>query len=637
MNKLFRASGLIITGLIILSLVYVQETYAASQDRQRVALVIGNTAYPTMPLHNALNDARDMRNLLQRLGFAVSIAENTTLQEIDSAVTGFISSLAPGDVGVFFYSGHGIQVDGINYLLPVDFELRDMADVPYTAYPANRVRERMEGSGARLNVIVLDACRNNPYVEGRDVSRGLSAMHAGRGTLIALATAPGDTASDNPAGRNGLFTQHLIEVLQIPGLGLGEVFDRVRAEVYRASNQRQLPWTASSVIGDFYFIPVEVGAVAEGPGEPAEIPEPEVQREAIVGILVVNVNVAGAQVLVDNRVMATSGGAERLTISNIPIGYHSVTVRRDGYRSNVVNREVTLRRGQTEELDAWLEPEAAETVSTGPMAEGGIWRDRGGLEYVYIPPGSFQMGAVPGDDDALNDEGPRHRVTISRGFRISRTEVTVRAYKRFCDSTGRSMPPEPVYEGNNFNPGWRYLNHPIVNVTWLDAVAYCEWAGVRLPTEAEWEYAARGGQDGRKYVWGNTLLPIVNGIKQANVRDEAYGRDQSSSSIFQGYDDGYVFTSPVGSFAANGHGLYDMAGNVWEWCSDWYNSGYYGTPASRRDPRGPSSGERRVLRGGSWLNSPRGLRVSYRPGATPGSRDYHGGFRCLRDLEFLNP
>ena len=284
-----------------------------------------------------------------------------------------------------------------------------------------------------------------------------------------------------------------------------------------------------------------------------------------------------------------------------------------------------------------------------------VWHDRAGLEYVYILPGSFWMGALEGDGGASYHESPRHHVTISRGFRMSRSEVTVRAYKMFCDATGRSMPPAP-----DFNPNWCNMNHPIVRVTWHDAVAYCDWAGVRLPTEAEWEYAARGGQEGRKYVWGNNLLPIVNGINQANVRDEAFRRANpvfDSYEIFSGYDDGYGSTAPVGSlatngfgrdagntrsatggapvgsFAANGFGLYDMAGNVCEWCSDWYNRGYYGRPGSRRDPQGPSSGSYRIKRGGSWYCHPANLRVSHRGMLTPGSMYSNVGFRCVRDDE----
>jgi len=640
MKQVMRASVLLLTGLLAIALLFPPVTDAASQESRRVALVIGNNAYrqPLNALQNAVNDARSMREALQGVGFVVQIAENTSLREMDRAVRSFTASLSPGDIALFFYAGHAFQTEeGENCLMPTDFDAVNEVDAFHDSYAAQRLQSLMERSGARLRIIILDACRNNPYSETRSGSRGLAEMNAGQGTCIIFAAAAGRTASDNRRGNNGLFTSYLVEALDITGLTIDQVFRRVGAEVLRESSGGQQPWISSSIYTDFYFIPPagETAAPPESEGEPVQ---PEVSAEAAVGTLAVTVNVAGAHVVVDGRTVATSREPQILTISNLPIGYHSVTVRRDGYRSNVVNRQVALRRYRTEELEAWLEPEAAETVSTGPIAEGEIWRDRAGLEYVYIPPGSFMMGAVPGDSEAEDNESPRHRVTISRGFRMSRTEVTVRAYKRFCDATGRSMPPAPESSRQIFNPGWRYLDHPILHVTWHDAVAYCEWPGVRLPTEAEWEYAARGGQDGRIYVWGNNILPIVNGIKQANIGGESCRRanpdwDWSREGrIFSGYDDDYAGTSPVGSFTANGLGLYDMAGNVWEWCSDWYNSGYYSRSPSR-DPQGPSSGEYRVSRGGSWGVHPRHVRAPSRSRHAPGLRYFDGGFRCVRDLD----
>jgi sulfatase modifying factor 1 len=182
------------------------------------------------------------------------------------------------------------------------------------------------------------------------------------------------------------------------------------------------------------------------------------------------------------------------------------------------------------------------------------------------------------------------------------------------------------------NPGWSWEDHPITMVTWEDAVAYCRWVGGRLPTEAEWEYAARGGEEGKKYVWGDAKTPLVKGVKHANVADQSAKRKYSDWTIFEGYDDGYKWTSPVGYFEPNGFGLYDMAGNVEEWCSDWYGEDYYdGSP--RRDPQGPSSGDIRVLRGGCWFSNPGYLRSSCRSVGPPDFRDYNLGFRVVRDAE----
>jgi uncharacterized caspase-like protein len=147
-----------------------------------------------------------------------------------------------------------MQVEQENYLVPVDFELKDEASVKYDAYPASKVHDRVARAGVRLNIVILDACRNNGFSSSRSGSAGLAAMNAARGSFIAFSTAPGATASDNPRGRNGLFTSYLLETIRKPGLKLDEVFNEVRQSVYQASESKQLAWTSSSVIGDFYFL-----------------------------------------------------------------------------------------------------------------------------------------------------------------------------------------------------------------------------------------------------------------------------------------------------------------------------------------------------------------------------------------------
>jgi len=219
-------------------------------------------------LRNAVNDARSMRDVLRQLDFAVSIAENTSLQQLEGAVDTFIRSIRQGDIAFFFYAGHGIQIDGENFLVPTDFDAVDEADAKYDSYSAERVRERMEGRSTRLNIIVLDACRNNPFSTSRSGSRGLAAMSVGTGTYISFSTAPGQIASDNPRGENGLFTSFLIEALRTPGLNIDQVFNYVRTEVHSSSDGRQVPWSLSSVIGEFHFISPERVADTEQPAEP---------------------------------------------------------------------------------------------------------------------------------------------------------------------------------------------------------------------------------------------------------------------------------------------------------------------------------------------------------------------------------
>ena len=223
-----------------------------------------------------------------------------------------------------------------------------------------------------------------------------------------------------------------------------------------------------------------------------------------------------------------------------------------------------------------------------------------GMEYVWIPPGEFWMGAVPGDEEATDAEKPRHEVTISRGFWMGSTPVTANAFRRFCESTGEEMPEE--FEGD---PDWTG-EYPIVNVGWHAAAAYSAWAGGRLPTEAEWEYAARGGLEGCIYPCGNELTEADASFKNRGGMER------------------------VGRYPPNGFGLYDMAGTVWEWCSDWFN--YYGAARVKDPSRGETSGQGRVERGGSRGDSPISLRVSNRKSNGWGWYGYLG-FRCVRDAE----
>jgi len=222
---------------------------------QKLALIVGNESYPKWPLRNPVNDAKAMDQALRSTGFETEVLLNADLRNLERSIDRFIGRVRNGDVVLFFYAGHGIQVNGENYLVPVDFDAKDEADAKYVSYSASRLQDRLDAAGARLTIIVLDACRNNPFRATRAAGGGLATMNSGKGTLIAFATSPGKTADDNPNGSNGLFTSHLVQALKEPGLSLDQVFNRVRERVYTESAQKQLPWTVSSVIGEYYFQP----------------------------------------------------------------------------------------------------------------------------------------------------------------------------------------------------------------------------------------------------------------------------------------------------------------------------------------------------------------------------------------------
>ena len=217
---------------------------------QRVALVIGNADYDTYgDLRNPVNDARAMRDVLQQRRFEVMYLENGNWKEMLKILRVFGDKLDNGGIGLFFYAGHGITVDGKNYLIPVDADIAAHDEVRYQSIAVDQVLAKMESSGNRLNLVILDACRNDPFERGD--GGGLAPLDAADGMYIAFATAPGKTAFDGKA-TNGIFTGALLAHIREP-VPVEEVFKRVRADVKRTTQDKQVPWTSSSIVGDFYF------------------------------------------------------------------------------------------------------------------------------------------------------------------------------------------------------------------------------------------------------------------------------------------------------------------------------------------------------------------------------------------------
>ncbi len=222
---------------------------------QRVALVIGNSAYAESPLKNPTNDAADMAAALRGLGFQVILRANANRRQMVEAVREFGNQIKRGGVGFFYYAGHGVQSRGKNFLIPVGAQLESEADLEFETMDANIVLAQMDEASNRVNIVVLDACRDNPYTRSsRSASRGLAALDAARGSFLAFATAPGSVAADGD-GRNGIYTKHLLASLREPDTRLEDVFKRVRLDVAKETGNRQIPWDSSSVLGDFYFRP----------------------------------------------------------------------------------------------------------------------------------------------------------------------------------------------------------------------------------------------------------------------------------------------------------------------------------------------------------------------------------------------
>jgi len=250
----------------------------APREEPRLALLIGNSAYRESPLRNPVNDVRAMAQRFKELGFTVLTHENATKRTMEAAIIEFGRRLAEGGVGAFYYAGHGLQVRGRNYLVPVDAEIEDEASTRVAAVDVELLLEQMNEAKNRVNMVILDACRNNPFERRmRGASRGLAAVDAARGTLVAYATAPGSVAADGD-GKNGLYTEELLEALREPGLKIEEVFKRVRINVARRSKGAQTPWESSSLTGDLVVnvtVNVTTAAVAAPPASVSPAPDRE--------------------------------------------------------------------------------------------------------------------------------------------------------------------------------------------------------------------------------------------------------------------------------------------------------------------------------------------------------------------------
>lgn len=259
---LFSLAVVLLTGL--------SSHAALANTEPRLALLIGNASYKSSPLLNPVNDVRLMESALKEAGFQVIKAENASIRDMRRLVRDFGDRLkASGGVGLFYFAGHGVQVRGENFLVSTDSDIRNEDEVADDSINANTILEKMQSAGNRMNLVILDACRNNPFaVKSRSAQSGLATMNAPSGSLVAYSTAPGSIASDGK-GKNGLYTEYLAKVIRQPGLSVEEVFKQVRTAVRRDSNFQQTPWENTALEGQFFFKESETVASAPRLTEPA--------------------------------------------------------------------------------------------------------------------------------------------------------------------------------------------------------------------------------------------------------------------------------------------------------------------------------------------------------------------------------
>ena len=614
MNRRLKP-GLIV--IAVLSMIWLPSAMAA--NNQRAALVIGNAAYKSSPLRNPVNDAEDIAAELKTLGFDVIKLTDATQREMETAINKLGRKLRKGGTGLFYFAGHGVQVAGINYLIPVGANIETEGDVKFEAVNANRVLSKMQDAGNPLNMVFLDACRNNPFARMfRSAQQGLAPMDAPKGSLVAFATAPGDTAADG-TGRNGVFTKHLLKQIGQPGLEIGLMMRRVRAGVQSETGEKQTPFELSSLTGSFYFNTASQGPSAPTVPPPSVTPPPQPPSTATSGIgdyeaIARKRKAAMAQwESWQSKMESEFGKAESLCGDPVfkPEEKADIWGRflaAYGEDNPYSDRDEALRLRAESAQREW-EARKGQLLAMGSRpgsVSGNSFTNSLGMKFVYIEPGTFTMGS-PSNEPGRDSDETQHRVTLTRGYYLQTTEVTQGQWKAVMGSN-------PSHFKNCGD------DCPVEQVSWNDTQDFIRKLNqkeggnkYRLPTEAEWEYAARAGTQSR-FSWGDDADCAKANYGNVALLGECKGKNPGA-------------TAQVGSYPPNARGLYDMHGNVWEWCQDW--KGVY--PAgSVTDPTGPSSGSGRVYRGGSWLDYARYCRSAGRNSFDPGIRFTGLGLRLLR-------
>ena len=565
----------------------------------RVALVVGNSTYEHIGrLPNPANDAADLSAALRRLGFDVTVAQDAGRTALTEALRAFTRRSAGADVALVFYAGHGMEMDGVNYLLPVDARLERDTDVRYETVTLDDVLAATAGAGLRL--VILDACRNNPLarsmtrtVRTRNVSNGafgdLDDALLGDETLVAYSAEAG-TVADDGAGRNSPYAAALLAHLEEERLEVGMLFRRVRERVLNATDGRQRPHEYHSLLREHYLGVAPVGgglASAGGAGGPV------VAASGSSPVL------AQQETVFWESVRESANPAElEAYLARWPNGVYAPLAR---------TRVAALRP------EAVVDPPTVLPIADARRQDLEVFRDCPDCpEMVVIPAGEFLMGSPRSEDHRDNDESPQHRVTIAQRFAVGVYEVTGGEWNA-CVSAGACT-------------GQNRLNErfPVQYVSFHDAQAYVSWLSeetgrhYRLLSEAEWEYVARAGTTTARY-WGTRPME-----EHANWRDGVFS---------YGGTDGHAGSAPVGSWPPNDFGLHEVLGNISEWVEDCWHGSYVGAPTDGSAwTRGGQCGDR-VLRGGGWLNPDHDLRAADRRREDADDRHMSIGFRVARVLD----
>jgi formylglycine-generating enzyme required for sulfatase activity len=614
-------------GLFVLALLMALPAHA----QKRVAFVVGNAAYQNeKTLTNPINDAKLIaRTLKTDLGFTDVIErQNLTRDKLFDLVQEIERMARGADAVVVYYSGHGMKGPGGNYLIPVDARIQETSHIRRDAIPAKDITDALSNSGARVALLILDACRDNPYgARTKSGDKGLARISlSGGNVLVAYATNEDNVAKDGD-GANSPYATALAAALKLRDQPVLAQFDQVARAVRQATGNVQKPTRDGDLEVNVYLINPTITI-----NNNASTSQPSNQRDA------------------EEEAYKAAIAADAVE------GYEQYLrdFEKGRNASAVKIRLAAAKRRETQVSQPALSVPA--THPTQPLSsEAAVARRRGEVfrdctdcpELVVIPAGSFTMGsgaseqalakAAGMNDERVGRESPQHTVNV-KSFAAGRFAVTRRDFGAFVQSKGYKTEAElgggcVVYTNKwemQADKNWRNVgfsqgdDHPVVCVSWNDAQAYVQWLseksgrGYRLLTEAEREYAARGGTT-TAFWWGDSI-----GVGQANY-DGNYAYNGSAKGAWR------QATVAVNSFSANPIGLYNVHGNVWEWVEDCFHDNYSGAPTDGSAwTTGCSGDTRRVLRGGSWFNVPGYLRSADRDRYTPVIRISFVGFRIAR-------
>jgi len=604
-----------------------------------IALVVGNEAYSSDPLRNPVNDARAMSAMLRASGFEVMHHENENRSRMQEAIRDFGHRLQRSSVGLFYFAGHGIHVGDRTVLLPVDADSSAPASLLTKGIDLQLVHQGMSSlRPGKQNLVILDTCLNNPFGMADTLPRMPIPPTQ---TMVVYATAPGTVASDGTAREgHGMFTAQLLKALSASGQHDANLFRSVAATVRAASSGRQAPLIASLSSPDTSFTT---------PVPPSRISTPTTAQQ-LAGITADDAARSRAILPKDSAEQYELAFWDSIKDSNHVSDYEAYLQAYPKGRFAALAKARIERLKTAEKADAKSEkpapatkplperPRAAPAPKAQPdrerpaaapqakpqetpapaeqPAQGKLPSPTVGISelkdcpscptMIALPAGVFTMGSNFGDPS----EKPAHRVTIDAPFAIGKHEVTVEQWNA-CAEDG-SCPRIP-------NSSDRSPKTPVRDVSWDDAQLYVKWLSkasgktYRLPTEAEWEYAARGGTLSR-YWWGEQMRQGM-----ANCKDCGKPWDAANPA-------------DVGSFAANPFGLHDMSGSVWEWVSDCWHTSFKGAPTNGKAWDAPNCRER-VIRGGSWRDGTTYMPSSTRFKYAATVRHSQNGFRVARDLK----